>query len=89
MVLLMEDLNFSSIIYNSASEFNIKRIQVDELMIANMLSVLNNRAIADTLEEQELDLLFQVVKNHVLLKAKMTLEEQRYWLNEMNNGRSR
>ena len=85
----MEDLNFSSIIYNSASEFNIKRIQVDELMIANMLSVLNNRAIADTLEEQELDLLFQVVKNHVLLKAKMTLEEQRYWLNEMNNGRSR
>ena len=61
--------------------------QADELMIANMLNVLNNPSLAQMLDDEELKNILSVIKNHVVLKAGMTLEVQEKFIN--NNGRSR
>ena len=61
--------------------------QVDELMIANMLNALNNMAVFHSLNGDEQEMLIQVVKNHVVMKAQMALEVQNAYLN--NNGRTR
>lgn len=59
----------------------------DELMIANMLSVLNNPSLAQMLDDEELKSMLSVIKNHVVLKTEMALKEQQKYLD--SNGRSR
>ena len=63
-------------------DYSVDAIQADELMIANILRVLDNKNVLSIMDEYEYKLLLQVVKNHVVLKASMALEEQQYILNQ-------
>lgn len=75
-------------IYNeSYNELAIQCKQIDELMIANMISVLKEPHIIDLMSNEEVQLLLEVIKNHVVLKSEMTLEVQQKYIN--NNGRSK
>ena len=46
--------------------------QTDELMIANMISILNNPNLWQILTEDEKQTVLSVIRNHVVLKAKLT-----------------
>ena len=61
--------------------------QSDELMIANMLSVLNNPHILQMLDDDELKMILQTVKNHVVLKSREALIWQEKYMDK--DGRSR
>ena len=63
--------------------------KVDELMISNMLSVLNNPTLVKMLDDEELKCLLQTVKNHVVIKSTRTLELQTAYLNGVNGKKFR
>ena len=65
--------------YNS--DYQVEAHQADELMIANMLNALNNPHILKLLDDEELKTLLQVVKNHIVLKAGLSLEKQQKVIN--------
>ena len=67
---------FATNYYQGSSADNV---QVDELMIANMISVLNNPHLLKMLDDEELKTILQTVKNHVVIKSKEALKwQERY-----------
>ena len=54
--------------------------QADELMIANFINVLTVGSIYCLMTEEERELIRTVVKNHTVLKSRMTLEAQKQML---------
>ena len=70
-----------------SSRYHAAEEQVDELLIANMISVINNPNLAKMLDDQELKTILSVIKNHVVLKSEIALNKQNRYLD--NNDRSR
>lgn len=88
-------MSFSSMSYSNSSHPLVN--QADELMISNMLNALNNPHILKMFDDEELKILLQTVKNHVIIKAKMVNEIQEnalakgYYgttLNDINRSRN-
>ena len=73
--------------YHQGIQSDAVNNQADELMIANMISVLNNPHLLQMLDDEELKTILQTVKNHVVLKSKEALKWQDKYMD--NNGRSR
>jgi hypothetical protein len=70
-------LDFNSFEYTSSvHEASAIAAGTDELMVANMIAVLNNPAICNTLNEDELRYLVIAVKNHVVNSAKKVVNDQ-------------
>ena len=67
-------MSFKNMHYSDS--YNAAANQVDELMISNMLNALNNPNILKMLDDEELKMVLQTVKNHILIKAKMSYEIQ-------------
>ena len=62
--------------------------QADEMMIANMLTALNNPVIYQSLTDEEKNDIITCVKNHVALSARMTLSIQQERMNSIERGQS-
>ena len=67
----------------------VENAKVDELMISNMISVLNNPTLVQMLDEEELKALLHTVKNHVVMKSKRELELQSSYLTGLERNKFR
>ena len=86
----MSNIGFT---YNHLENFSnipqAENAKLDELMIANMISVLNNPTLVQMLNDEELKCLLQTVKNHVVIKSKRVLVLQNSYLGGLEEKRFR
>ena len=75
-------MSIDSLSYHQTSSSENR--QVDELMIANMLNVLNNPSLAQMLDDEELKNILSVIKNHVVIKSREAIECQKRY-QDMHN----
>ena len=75
--------NLEFMTYNYADSYNVKL--VDELMISNMIGVLNNPNLTQMLNEEELNSILSVIKNHVVLKSELALKVQQEYISKGKN----
>ena len=79
-------MSFKNMHYSDS--YNAAVNQVDELMISNMINALNNPNILKMLDDEELKMVLQTVKNHIVIKAKMSYEIQEAALDKGYYGAS-
>jgi hypothetical protein len=62
--------------------------QVDELAISNMLAVVNNPVLREMLSTEEMAMVLDTIKKHVVVKAKIIGDIQREKIDSLNRGKT-
>ena len=74
---------------NTDSGLRIKLTQLDEYMIKNMISVLNSPNILQTFSAEEQTQMYEAVRNHMVIRSSIMLENQNEYFESIEKRHKR